>query len=73
VLRSRGDAEGDEVALVAIFDGIELESRSTASRGGSMFTWFGGTAVDLGNVKLAPDVLWGVAVEAKATDTRFES
>jgi len=25
VLPSRGDAESDEVALVAIFDGIELE------------------------------------------------
>lgn len=65
VLRSRGDAESDEVALVAIFDGVELESRSTAFRGGSMLSWFGGIAVDLRNAKLAPDAhltlhtLWG--------------
>jgi hypothetical protein len=65
VLPSRGDAESDEVALVAIFDGIELESSATAFRGGSMFTWFGGIAVDLRNVTLAPEArltlntLWG--------------
>jgi hypothetical protein len=34
---SRGDAESDEVALVAIFGGIELESHAVAFRGGSMF------------------------------------
>ena len=65
VLPSRGDADSDEVALVAIFDGIELESRATAFRGGSMFTWFGGIAVDLRQATLAPDArltlntLWG--------------
>jgi len=65
IVPSRGDAESDEVALVAIFDGIELESSATAFRGGSMFTWFGGIAVDLRNVTLAPDArltlntLWG--------------
>ena len=47
VLRSRGDAEADEVALVAIFDGIDLESRASAFRGGSMLAWFGGISVDL--------------------------
>ena len=31
---SRGGAESDEVALVAIFDGVELESRAAAFRGG---------------------------------------
>ena len=41
VLHSRGDADSDEVALVAIFDGIELESRASAFRGGSMLAWFG--------------------------------
>jgi hypothetical protein len=65
VLPSRGDADSDEVGLVAIFDGIELESRATAFRGGSMFTWFGGIAVDLRQATLAPDArltlntLWG--------------
>jgi hypothetical protein len=54
-LPSRGDAESDEVALVAIFDGVNLTSRSTAFRGGSMLSWFGGIAVDLRDVQLAAD------------------
>lgn len=54
-LPSRGDAESDEVALVAIFDGIDLKSRAQAFRGGSMLAWFGGVAVDLTEAKLAPD------------------
>jgi len=53
-LPSRGDADSDEVALVAILDGVELESRSTAFRGGSMFSWYGGVAVDLREAQLAP-------------------
>lgn len=52
---SRGDAESDEVALVAIFDGIELASRATGFRGGSMFAWYGGIAVDLREAQLAAD------------------
>jgi hypothetical protein len=53
-LPSHGDAESDEVALVAVFDGVELESRATAFRGGSMLAWFGGVAVDLREAQLAP-------------------
>ena len=52
---SRGDADSDEVALVAILDGVELESRAQAFRGGSMFSWLGGIAVDLREAQLAPD------------------
>ena len=52
---SRGDAESDEVRLVAILNGIELESRAQAFRGGSMFSWLGGIAVDLRDAQLAPD------------------
>ena len=52
---SRGDAESDEVALVAILNGIELKSRAQAFRGGSMFSWLGGIAVDLREAQLAPD------------------
>jgi hypothetical protein len=52
---SRGDAESDEVRLVAIMNGIELASRARAFRGGSMFTWLGGIAVDLREAQLAPD------------------
>jgi hypothetical protein len=55
VLPSRGDAESDDLALMAIFDGVELESHSQAFRGGSMLAWFGGVAVDLREAKLAPD------------------
>ena len=54
-LPSRGDPSSDEVALVAVFDGIALESRSSAFRGGSMLSWFGGIAVDLRGAQLAPD------------------
>jgi hypothetical protein len=53
VLPSHGDEESDEVALVAIMNGIELKSRSRAFRGGSMFSWLGGIAVDLREVELA--------------------
>jgi hypothetical protein len=66
---SRGDAESDEVALVAILDGVELKSRAQAFRGGSMFTWLGGIAVDLREAQLAPgahldvrSILGGIAI-----------
>jgi len=55
VLPSRGDEESDEVALVAILNGVDLTSRSRAFRGGSMFSWLGGIAVDLRDVELAED------------------
>lgn len=54
-LSTKGDETSDELALVAIFDGIELESRSQAFRGGSILAWFGGVALDLGGVTPAPD------------------
>ena len=55
VLRSRGEPGSDEIALVAIFDGINLRSRASAFRGGSMFAWFGGVSVDLRAAKLSSD------------------
>lgn len=54
-VRSRGDEESDEVALAAIFDGVQLKSRATSFRGGSMLAWYGGIAVDLREAQLAPD------------------
>ena len=51
---SHGDEESDELGLVAVLNGIELKSRATAFRGGSMLAWFGGIAVDLREVELAP-------------------
>lgn len=65
LLPSEGDEESDEVALVAIFDGIAMKSRASAFRGGSMLSWFGGIAVDLREATLAPEAhlrvhaLWG--------------
>ncbi len=67
---SRGDEESDDVALVAVFDGIELQNRSKAFKGGSMLSWFGGIAVDLREAELAPEarlsvrtLLGGIAVK----------
>jgi hypothetical protein len=51
---SRGEEESEELALVAVFDGVKLESRAKIFRGGSMFAWFGGIDVDLGEAELAP-------------------
>jgi len=51
---SRGDAESDEVRLVAILDGVAIKSRAAAFRGGSMFSWLGGIAFDLREATLAP-------------------
>jgi hypothetical protein len=51
---SVGDADSDEISLVAIFDGVELKSRAKAFRGGSAFAWFGGIDVDLREAELAP-------------------
>jgi hypothetical protein len=53
-LPSRGDADSDELALVAVFDGIDLRSRAKGFKGGSMLAWFGGIAVDLREAELAP-------------------
>ena len=53
-LPSRGDESSDELALVAIFDGIDLKSRAAAFRGGSVLAWFGGVNVDLSDATLAP-------------------
>jgi hypothetical protein len=53
-LPSQGDEESDEVALVAIQNGIGFGSRSKAFKGGSMLAWLGGINVDLRNAQLAP-------------------
>ena len=76
---SVGDETSDEVALVAVFDGINLKSRATAFRGGSMLSWFGGIAVDLREAELAPEArlrvtttFGGIAIRLPA-GTRVES
>jgi hypothetical protein len=52
---SRGGEESNELALVAVFDGIELKNRATAFRGGSVLAWYGGVSLDLREATLAPD------------------
>jgi hypothetical protein len=54
-LPSHGDETSDTLELVAIFDGIELKSRATEFRGGTILAWFGGIALDLSEATLAPD------------------
>jgi hypothetical protein len=53
-VRSHGDADSDELALVAIFNGIELANRSATFRGGTVLAWFGGVSLDLREATLAP-------------------
>jgi hypothetical protein len=60
-LPSRGDAESDEVALVAVFDGVDLRSEAKGFRGGSMLAWYGGVNADLREAELAPDARLSVA------------
>jgi hypothetical protein len=61
-LSSHGDAASDDIALVAIFDGIDLESHATAFRGGTILAWYGGVALDLRAATLAP----GARLEIRA-------
>jgi hypothetical protein len=72
-LPSRGDEESDELTLVAVFDGIDLESRAKGFKGGSMLAWFGGIALDLRDAELAPGarltahtLFGGIAVQTPA-------
>jgi hypothetical protein len=76
---SRGDEDSDVLALVAIFDGIDLKNRAKAFRGGSMLAWFGGIAVDLREAELSPGarlsvrtLCGGIAVKTPP-DWRIES
>jgi hypothetical protein len=58
---SRGDAESDEVALMAVFDGTKLTSEAKSFRGGSMVAWYGGVDADLRKAELAGDARLNVA------------
>jgi hypothetical protein len=55
LIPSRGDETSNELALVAIADGLTLRSHAAAFRGGSLATWFAGVDLDLSGVQLAPD------------------
>lgn len=55
-LRPSQGAPGDnEFDLVAVFDGVEFESRAPALRHGSVSTMFGGAELDLRGATLAPE------------------
>jgi hypothetical protein len=76
---SRGDEESDDLALVAVLDGIELKSRARDFKGGSMLAWFGGISVDLREAELAADarlsirtLFGGIAIDTPPT-WRIES
>jgi hypothetical protein len=60
-LPSRGDADSDEVALVAVYDGVQLKSRARAFRGGSMLAWYGGIEADLRDATPAPEAHLSIA------------
>jgi hypothetical protein len=71
---SQGEEGSDELALVAVFDGIDFKSRAKAFKGGSMLAWFGGINVDLRDAELAPGarlsantLFGGIAIETPAS------
>jgi hypothetical protein len=75
---SRGDEQSDDLALVAVFDGVDLKSRAKSFRGGSLLAWFGGIALDLTEAELADGArltvntfLGGVAIKTPL-DWRIE-
>ena len=53
VIPSRGDELSDELALTAILDGVELDSRAVAFRGGSAMACLGGIELDLTGATIA--------------------
>ena len=48
------EPDADEVDLVATFAPFDFKSTSTAFRGGSVTTWFGGGQLDLREARLDP-------------------
>lgn len=54
-MRSEGDESSDELRLVAILEGGELQSLARAFRGGSVLTLVAGYSLDLRSARLAPE------------------
>lgn len=54
LIPSEGDEQSDEIALAAVFDGIEMKSQAGAFRGGSARAIMGGLQLDLTGAKLDP-------------------
>lgn len=55
IIPSEGDELSDEVALAAILDSVELDSRAVAFRGGSAMACLGGIELDLTNATIVGD------------------
>ena len=51
---SEGGPDSAEIDLATIFDSVELESRASSFRGGSLLCWFGGGTLDLRGATLDP-------------------
>jgi hypothetical protein len=67
---SRGDETSDEVALVTIFDSLEMRSQARAFRGGSLLAWYSGVVLDLREVTLAPGATLEVGAAFAGVDIR---
>lgn len=55
LLPSHGDADSDEVLLMAVADGTTFTSRAHAFRGGSAGAWMAGVDIDLRDAQFDPD------------------
>ena len=49
------DETEDDLDVAAIFDALDVTSRSTAFRGGDVMVWYGGGTLDLREATLDPD------------------
>jgi hypothetical protein len=53
--RDTFDETDDELDVAAIFDALDVTSKSTAFRGGDVVVWYGGGTLDLREATLDPD------------------
>jgi hypothetical protein len=67
---SRGDETSDEIALVTIFDSLEMRSQALAFRGGSLLAWYSGVILDLREVTLAPGATLEIGAAFAGVDIR---
>lgn len=58
---NRVDADADELRLLLVMDGVELDSRATAFRGGGIVCVMGGANIDLREATFAPGATLRIA------------
>ena len=63
--------------MVSVYGGVDLKSRASAFRGGSVLAWYGGVELDLSEATFAPQahltvytLFGGIAVVRNATPAR---